>query len=92
MAKEFQTSQFLLEDNYRSAGKILDAALKVIEQDKTRVPKGLKASHPDGLPVTLKRAVNPQFEANFIATEIARLVAHTGEMLDWSDVRTNLEF
>ncbi|CAO1626024.1 unnamed protein product [Sympodiomycopsis kandeliae] len=85
MSKEFTTSTFLLEENYRSTGKILQAALKVIEQDHQRVAKGLFTSHPAGPPVTLKKVASPTYEARFIATEIKRLVAYSGGMLNYND-------
>lgn len=87
MSREFKTSHCLLEENYRSTGKILEAALAVIEQDPARVAKGLFTSHPAGPPVTLKVASSPQAEASFIATEVKRLIAHSGGMLNYGDVR-----
>lgn len=86
MKREFSCEQALLEENYRSTGQILKSALAVIEQDKSRVAKGLFTAHPDGPPVTLKELRSAQSEASFIATEIKRLMAYSAGLLNFNDV------
>ena len=92
MKQEYKCEQFLLEENYRSTGKILEAALAVIEQDKKRVAKGLFTSHPSGPPASLRINPSPQEEASFVATEIKRLVAYSGGMFDWNDFAILLRY
>lgn len=85
LMKEFHCEQAFLEENYRSTSNVLQAALAVIEQDKNRVAKGLFTSHPAGPLPTLKRAENPTSEAAFVASEIKRLIAHSGGLLNYED-------
>jgi DNA helicase-2/ATP-dependent DNA helicase PcrA len=74
-----------LEENYRSSGAILRAAQKVIEQDETRPPKQLQATHSMGQRPVLRKLPNAKFEAEWIITEIKRLIALSGGMLSLSD-------
>lgn len=93
MTKEFKgTQQARLEENYRSTGAILELALKVVQQDTFRVDKDLYTSHPRGLPVVLKCHGSAQLEAAYIASEVKRLVAHSGGMLDYNDFVILLRF
>ncbi|KAJ9478245.1 ATP-dependent DNA helicase SRS2 [Pseudozyma hubeiensis] len=93
MTKEFNgTKQARLEENYRSTGAILELALKVVQQDTSRVDKDLYTSHPRGLPVVLKSHGSAQLEASYIASEVKRLVAHSGGMLDFNDFVILLRF
>ncbi|SNX83194.1 related to ATP-dependent DNA helicase [Melanopsichium pennsylvanicum] len=93
MTKEFKgTQQARLEENYRSTGAILELALKVVQQDTSRVDKGLYTSHPRGLPVVLKCHGSAQLEAAYIASEIKRLIAHSGCMLNYNDFVILLRF
>uniref|UniRef100_V5EY98 DNA 3'-5' helicase n=1 Tax=Kalmanozyma brasiliensis (strain GHG001) TaxID=1365824 RepID=V5EY98_KALBG len=93
MTKEFKgTQQARLEENYRSTGSILELALKVVQQDTSRVDKDLYTSHPRGLPVVLKCQGSAQLEGAYIASEVKRLVAHSGGMLDYNDFVILLRF
>ncbi len=93
MTKEFKgTQQARLEENYRSTGAILELALKVVQQDTSRVPKDLYTSHPRGTPVVLKCHGSAQLEAAYIASEIKRLIAHSGGMLNYNDIAILLRF
>ena len=74
-----------LEENYRSSGAILRAAQKVIEQDENRPPKQLQATHSMGQRPVLRKLPNAKFEADWIITEIKRLIALSGGMLSLSD-------
>lgn len=94
------THQVLLEQNYRSTASILKACLKIVAQgndlfpsinlfsspsDKTRIPKSLHTAHASGTTPNLLCLESEYAEAAFIASEIKRLVAHTGGMLKWGD-------
>ncbi|TKY87092.1 hypothetical protein EX895_003769 [Sporisorium graminicola] len=93
MTKEFKgTQQARLEENYRSTGAILELALKVVQQDTARVDKDLFTSHPRGLPVVLKCHGSAQLEGAYIASEVKRLIAHSGGMLDFNDFVILLRF
>ncbi|EIW69008.1 hypothetical protein TREMEDRAFT_39321 [Tremella mesenterica DSM 1558] len=74
-----------LEENYRSTGSILHAAHSVVSQDRNRIPKNLYTSHPKSTTVTLKVFSTPVIEASFIATEIKRLIAYSGNVLNHGD-------
>ncbi|SPO21880.1 related to ATP-dependent DNA helicase [Ustilago trichophora] len=93
MTKEFKgTQQARLEENYRSTGAILELALKVVQQDTSRVDKGLYTSHPRGLPVVLKCHGSAQLEAAYIASEVKRIIAHSAGMLNYNDFVILLRF
>src|SRR6056297_19251 len=59
-----------LEQNYRSHKKILDIADNVIENNKNRVPKRLKAARGEGGSVYYKTLSSAEKEANFIAQKM----------------------
>ncbi len=64
-----------LEQNYRSTKTILDAAQAVERGLAARREKRLWTQNPDGVPITLCRAIDEHDEATFVAREIERLVA-----------------
>ena len=87
-----------MEENYRSTGAILKAAHSVVSQgqpnrsqllltsvDRERIQKSLFTSHPRSTPVTLKVFSTPVIEASFISTEIKRLIAYSGGVLNYGD-------
>jgi DNA helicase-2/ATP-dependent DNA helicase PcrA len=74
-----------LEENYRSSGSILRAAQKVIEQDESRPPKQLQATHSAGQRPVLRKLPDAKAEADWIITEIKRLIALSGNMLNLND-------
>lgn len=86
------THKVFLEDNYRSTGSILQAALAVVEQDQERIKKSLRTSHPTGSPVVLRGFQNPQEEAGYIAYEIKRTIAHSGGQLEFKDFAILLRY
>ncbi|SPO23192.1 related to ATP-dependent DNA helicase [Ustilago trichophora] len=93
MTKQFNgTQQARLEENYRSTGAILEIALKLVQQDTSRVDKGLYTSHPRGPPVVLKCHGSAQLEAAYIASEVKRVIAHSGGMLNYNDFVILLRF
>ena len=75
-----------LEDNYRSAGSILLAALEVIEQDNSRPQKPLLPTHCPGTIPTLRRLPHAAAEGQWIVSEIKRCISLTGnQLLTYSD-------
>lgn len=69
----------LLEENYRSTKKILQAANEVIVHNKNRRPKKLWTQNPDGQSLVYYRATNEQEEAFFVAKTIRQLVLEEGK-------------
>lgn len=53
--------------------------------DKSRPQKSLQTDHPDGSPVTLKTFEGGEDEAYWIAKEIKRMIAHSGNKLRFED-------
>lgn len=73
--KDYPTAQvILLEQNYRSTKKILDAANQVIQNNPNRKPKNLWTENDDGQKITYYRADSEQAEAQFVAGKINELV------------------
>ncbi|GAA5883030.1 hypothetical protein JCM16303_006799 [Sporobolomyces ruberrimus] len=93
MVKDFSPCrQIFLEQNYRSTGAILGAALAVVRQDTKRINKSLHSSHPSGSSVVLHQAADPQTEATFIASTIKHVVAHMGGLVSYSDFAILLRY
>lgn len=63
----------LLEQNYRSTKRILQAANKVIENNANRKPKNLWTENPEGNKLVYYRADSEQGEAQFVAGKIKEL-------------------
>ncbi|MFZ0887313.1 MAG: UvrD-helicase domain-containing protein [Candidatus Binataceae bacterium] len=66
---------FKLEQNYRSTKTILAAAHAVIRNNLERKPKRLWTENADGEPIVYYTGLTERDEADFIANEIARLLA-----------------
>lgn len=64
-----------LEQNYRSAGRILDCANGVIARSATRRPKRLWTDAGAGAPVRVVALPDEQEEARFVAGEVSRGLA-----------------
>lgn len=62
-----------LEQNYRSAGNILDAANALISNNIGRMGKTLRTDRENGEKITLKRLENQNEEARYIINRIAEL-------------------
>jgi DNA helicase-2/ATP-dependent DNA helicase PcrA len=69
------TTLVKLEQNYRSTQVILDAANGVIAENATRLGKTLFTEQRGGEPVVLLTAADERDEAEWVATEFARLAA-----------------
>ena len=82
-----------LEQNYRSTGTILDAANRVVAQNRMRKPKNLWTENERGTPIRRKVAYDEEQEADFVVSEIRRLVARNETTLNGCAVmyRTNAQ-
>ncbi|WP_088005749.1 DNA helicase PcrA [Indiicoccus explosivorum] len=68
----------MLEQNYRSTKRILQAANDVIKNNKSRYPKELRTDNDDGQTITLFKAGNEREEAQFIVENMQRLMREEG--------------
>ena len=59
-----------LEQNYRSTGHIVKAALGVVSRSSTRVPKELWTAQEDGLPIRIHPASDERDEASRIVSAV----------------------
>lgn len=74
---QFDNARILkLEQNYRSYGNILNAANKVVANNKERMDKNLWTDKDDGFPVTIFKYKEPFVEAKGIARMIKILHHH----------------
>ena len=64
----------LLEQNYRSTGRILRAAHAVIAGASDRRERSLWTDNPDGDPVVVEELYDSDEEGHFVALEIGRLL------------------
>jgi DNA helicase II / ATP-dependent DNA helicase PcrA len=64
----------LLEQNYRSTKRILQAANEVIENNLNRKPKKLWTENPEGNKIVYYQAMNEADEAQFVAGKIKEYV------------------
>ena len=67
-----------LEQNYRSTGRILDAANRVIAHNASRKQKKLWTAQGEGLPLELYEADDERDEASFVCGSILRGVRQEG--------------
>ncbi len=72
----------LLEQNYRSTGRILQAANDVIENNESRYPKKLHTDNDEGEKITLFKAGNEQQEAQYVVKTIKDLMEKENRSLD----------
>jgi len=74
--KDFPGARLVrLEQNYRSTARILDAANRVIAQNRRRKGKTLRTSAAAGEPLTRVEAADERDEADWIAAEIETRLA-----------------
>ncbi|HGK6543763.1 TPA: DNA helicase PcrA [Streptococcus agalactiae] len=74
-----QAKVVLLEENYRSTKKILQAANNVINHNKNRRPKKLWTQNDEGEQIVYHRANNEQGEAVFVASTIDNIIREQGK-------------
>lgn len=70
-----ESSVILLEQNYRSTQNILDAANAVISHNSNRLPKQLRTTKPPGDPIRWFLLSDEREEAEWLASEITRLIS-----------------
>lgn len=75
-----------LEENYRSSGAILHAAQHIIEQDESRPPKKLQATHSPGLRPVLRKLPSSSAEASWLVSEVKRMISLSAQVLRASDI------
>lgn len=80
-----RTVEVPLEENYRSSRAILEASLQIIQQDKKRYKKVLKATHHTGTRPVFRTLETAYAEADWIVGEIRRTTAMSGGMLKHDD-------
>ncbi|KAJ4374324.1 ATP-dependent DNA helicase srs2 [Neocucurbitaria cava] len=86
MREEFPEAVVInLENNYRSSGYILGAALAVIEQDESRPEKALIATHCVGEQPALRHLATVNVEAQWIVDEIKRSKTLSAGLLNYND-------
>ncbi|CAO0794680.1 unnamed protein product [Mucor circinelloides] len=74
-----------MEQNYRSTGTILDAALHVIKQDVKRIDKSLFTNNPRGIPISLISTRNEDEQAEFVAKEIKKVIKYSKGLVTYKD-------
>ncbi len=73
--RDFPDAQvILLEQNYRSTGRILRSAHSLISGAKDRRERSLWTNNPDGEPVVVEELFDADEEGHFVALEIGRLM------------------
>jgi DNA helicase-2/ATP-dependent DNA helicase PcrA len=65
---------FKLEENYRSTGRILDAANSLVANNRTRAPKRLFTARGEGDPITLYPAATERDEARYVVEKVKSMV------------------
>ncbi|KQL27656.1 DNA helicase PcrA [Psychrobacillus sp. FJAT-21963] len=72
----------MLEQNYRSTGRILQAANDVIGNNTSRYPKVLRTDNLEGEKIEMFRANNEQQEAQFVVQKIQDLMEQENRTLN----------
>lgn len=81
--KDYPNSKvIMLEQNYRSTKRILQAANDVIQNNKTRYPKELRTENLEGAKIASYKAYNEQEEAQFVVQTIQKLIEDENRSLD----------
>src|SRR5580700_5782904 len=65
---------FKLEENYRSTGRILEAANNLVSNNRSRAPKRLFTTRGEGEAITLYPAATERDEARYVVEKIKSLV------------------
>ena len=90
-ARDFpQAERILLETNFRSTPQVVSASLQVIEKNRVRFSKALKAANPDGAEVEIKTFTNPYAEAVYVVQWLMEHKKRGGSLSDTAILfRTN---
>lgn len=92
--KDYPNAEMIiLEQNYRSTKRILEAANEVIQNNSNRKPKNLWTDNDEGQKITYFRGNSEQDEAQFVARKIQEI--SRDQSRKWSDFailyRTNAQ-
>ncbi|MCC8100826.1 MAG: ATP-dependent helicase [Clostridiales bacterium] len=86
-----QAETILLDQNFRSTGKVVGGALKVIGENKHRFSKKIRYVRPDGIPIDIREFQDPEHESLYLVQQIRKRAEEEG--VPWQDmailVRTN---
>jgi DNA helicase-2/ATP-dependent DNA helicase PcrA len=80
-----------LERNYRSTQTILDAAAAVVKNNPDRLGKTLRAEKEEGVHLRYFEARDAQAEAEFVASELARILNDDSSQTCAVEYRTNFQ-
>ena len=81
--KDYKDAQvIMLEQNYRSTKRILQAANDVISNNKSRYPKTLRTDNPEGEKIIYYRASDERDEARFVVNKIQHMMKTENRKLD----------
>ncbi len=72
------TTEIHLETNYRSTRHIVHAADRLIRDNSQRIDRRIRTDNPEGEPISLRELADQHHEAQFIVSEIRRLL-NTGK-------------
>ena len=92
--RDFPNAQvILLEQNYRSTGRILQAAHALIDRAAERRERELWTENPEGDPIIVEELYDGDEEGHFVALEISRQLREDGrEFADFAVMyRTNAQ-
>ncbi|MGB8150802.1 MAG: UvrD-helicase domain-containing protein, partial [Candidatus Cybelea sp.] len=83
---------FKLEENYRSTGRILDAANTLVANNSSRAAKKLFTSRGEGDPITVYPAATERDEARYVVEKVKSLVREGAAYRDFVVLyRTNAQ-
>ncbi|MCD8075339.1 MAG: ATP-dependent helicase [Lachnospiraceae bacterium] len=86
-----EAETILLDQNFRSAGKVVCAARRVIEENKHRFSKDIRFVRPEGLPIDIREFQDPDHESLYLVQQIRKRAEE--EQVPYQDmailVRTN---
>lgn len=71
----------MLEENYRSTKRILEAANHVIENNRNRKPKNLWTSNDEGAKIFYHKALTEKEEASYVVSKIQEEIANKNRPL-----------
>ncbi len=73
------TTEIHLEMNYRSTKHIVQAADRLIRDNTQRIDRSIRTDNPEGEPIALRELADQHHEAQFVVSEIRRLI-NTGRV------------
>ena len=74
--KDFPAAELVhLELNYRSTSRIVQAADRLIRDNEQRIERTIRTENGEGEPIALRELADQNHEAQFVVSEIRRLIA-----------------